>query len=407
MSVDNLLNFNGANLSQVFTDDGVNPAVWVVENGSPVISTDQFKFGSASLFLDGLSNLITSDFDLGDSSNTTWTLECWVWLDPAMTSSGVIINFDNTTLKGLQWTNNGSGSFSWYDVTDRCYVDVEQTPVEKSTWYHVAVTNDNGLITLFCNGVSSRSKFRSTYDYTGHSVRVGKYGSGATVNAPFSGYIDGLRFTPNEILYNALSNPTNIPSSELTTTTTAAPTMPSTNSKNERLKSSVATNIVKELADTSTVRDNGGNGGVAPEPDPTSTNIIAGNVKKLGLPFGARVVVTSVGITPEVVGSGESDSITGDYSIDVYPYTNECLIYVAPDYGNDFVVSSFVGADTIIHPTVPNGNVYVAQNGGTVGATEPVWPTEGLINSGGVSFLTVPLHRPLMNGFIKPTVTPI
>lgn len=409
MSVDNLLNFNGTNLSQVFTDSGGVPANWIVENGAPVLSTDEFKFGTSSLYLDGSSNLFTDDFDLGDSETSIWTLECWVWLDPSvLTGTAVIMNFDNTTLRGLQYTTNGGGSFCWYDQSDRCYVDIEQTPIQGSQWYHVAVTNNLGLITLFCNGVKSRTQFRSTFDYTGHEVRVGKYGAGASITAPLTGYVDSIRFTPGEILYNTLSTPTKIPLVEPTTTTSAADALPSSHSKFESFKGSTnATGIATQLADTSTVRDNGGNGGAEPDPDPTSTNIISGNVKKLGLPFGARVVVVSVGVTPEVVGSGDSDEITGDYSIDVYPHAAECLIYVAPDYGNEFTADTFVGTGQVIHPTIPNRYIYVAQNDGTVGSSEPTWPTEGNISSGGVTFTTVGLHRPLMNGFVKPVVTPI
>jgi len=408
MSVNNLLLFNGADLSQVFNDDGLTPSTWTIENGTPIISTDEFKFGGSGLKLDGLSNLLTTDFDLGDSANNSWTLEVWVWVDPTISNtSGTIINFDSNTLRGLQYTINGSKSFSWYDAGGRCYVDLEQTPIQDSQWYHVAVTNDNGLITLFCNGVSSRSKWRTTFDYTGHDVRIGKYGVGATMSAPWEGYIDCLRFTPNEVLYNALSTPINIPSSELTTTTVAPPIMSTDHVSILDLEpSDNPVGVFIGLADNHIVEGGSGSSG-EPETNPTSTNVISGNVKKLGLPFGARVVVVSVGVTPIVVGAGTSDDTTGDYSIDVYPYTDECLIYVAPDYGNDFVIDGFVGVGTIIHPTVPNRNVYIAQNDGLVDSAEPTWPESGLINSGAVTFLTLPLHRPLMNGFIKPVVTPI
>lgn len=149
-----------------------------------------------------------------------------------------------------------------------------------------------------------------------------------------------------------------------------------------------------------------GDGGGGVVVDPTSTNIISGNVSKLNLPFVANVVAVSIGIDPQVVGETVSDIVTGDYTLDVYPHTDELLLYVAPDYGRAFGVSIFVSAGLIMHPTTPNKFVYVAQNDGFVGSVEPNWG-EGQIVSNEVTFSPVPLYRPLMNGFVKPTVTPI
>lgn len=162
--------------------------------------------------------------------------------------------------------------------------------------------------------------------------------------------------------------------------------------------------IIMEHVVTQTIGGGGGGGGE----NPTSTNIISGNVQKLGLPFQANVVCVSIGADPQVVGSGTSDA-NGDYSIDVYPHTEEVLIYVAPDYGDAFNPSAFVSTGHIVHPTFPNKYVYVAQNDGTLDITEPSWPEdgEGSVTSNEVTLLSVPLHRPLMQGFIKPTVTPI
>lgn len=149
-----------------------------------------------------------------------------------------------------------------------------------------------------------------------------------------------------------------------------------------------------------------GGGGDIPEL-PTSTNIITGNVKKLGVPFSANVVAVSMSPTPAVIGSAVSDESTGDYSIDVYPHNDEVMIYVAPDYGKAFSAELLMTTGGIIHPPTPNQYVYVAQNDGKLALFEPVWVTTGLLISGEVTLKVEPLHKPLMNGFIKPVVTPI
>lgn len=138
------------------------------------------------------------------------------------------------------------------------------------------------------------------------------------------------------------------------------------------------------------------------------TSIIAGNVKKLGAPYGAKVVIMSDSLMPKVVGYGDSNPATGDYSIDVAPWTGEVMIAVIPEYGVEFVGNYAVpSADYVIHPTIPNGYVYVSQNSGSLSTIEPVWSTLTGVVSGDVTLTPVMLHRPLMNGFVKPTVAPI
>jgi hypothetical protein len=151
-----------------------------------------------------------------------------------------------------------------------------------------------------------------------------------------------------------------------------------------------------------------GGGDTEPEPEaPKSTNIVTGNVTKMDLSFKANVTAFSLGSSSEIVGRGESDAITGDYSIDVYPHTDEVMIVVAPDYGRAFVAELLLTEGDLVHPTIPNKYVYKALNDGVIGLNEPNWPTQGEVTSGDVTLTPVPLYRPLANGFVKPTIVTI
>jgi hypothetical protein len=143
------------------------------------------------------------------------------------------------------------------------------------------------------------------------------------------------------------------------------------------------------------------------EPDPTHYHYISGNVKKLDLAFEANVVAVSIGLEPKVLAASKSDALTGDYRLDVYPYADEVILYVAPDYGVPYVPSFPMFTGQIVHPITPNKYVYVAQNDGALGVDEPNWPTEGEFNSGTVTLTPVPLYRPLANGFVKPNIVAI
>lgn len=151
------------------------------------------------------------------------------------------------------------------------------------------------------------------------------------------------------------------------------------------------------------------NTGVAPPPtDPTHTSIISGNVQKLGLPYLTQVVAVSVHPSnPTVLATTLSDSITGDYSMDVEPWLDEVVIYTTPDYGNEWFTEGEVTVGDVIHPTVPNGYVYKCDNSGTLGAVEPTWLTDLEFISGNVALIPEILYKPLINGFVKPVVTPI
>lgn len=150
---------------------------------------------------------------------------------------------------------------------------------------------------------------------------------------------------------------------------------------------------------------NNGNGGETETP--TTTNTITGNIKKLGLPFKANVVAVSLGIAPKVLGQTVSNELTGDYSIDVWPHVDEVMVYVAPEYGKSFSPELLMSTGHVLHPPTPNKYIYVAQNNGKLSLHEPTWVTEGQIVSGEVTLKVEPLYRPLMNGFIKPTIAPI
>ena len=138
---------------------------------------------------------------------------------------------------------------------------------------------------------------------------------------------------------------------------------------------------------------------------PAFSAIVAGNVTKLGVPYGAKIVIMSDSDSPNVVGYGQSNSDTGNYSIDVAPWTSEVLIAVIPDYGVEFTEDAVVNLGQIIHPPTPNGYVYKVTTGGTMGSIEPIWNTDTPVVSGAVTMSPEILHRPLMNGFVKPVLS--
>ena len=98
--------------------------------------------------------------------------------------------------------------------------------------------------------------------------------------------------------------------------------------------------------------------------------------------------------------------IVSDYEIDVAPYTGYVMVVDVMDYGAEFSSGSIVSAGEVIHPTTPNRRVYVAQNSGQLGVTEPEWIESGSVVSGEVVFLAKPLYQPQAGGYLKPLIEP-
>lgn len=154
---------------------------------------------------------------------------------------------------------------------------------------------------------------------------------------------------------------------------------------------------------SSSSADAGDGGG---EVDPDFRAWVRGVVTKYNEPFELRVTAFTVSPTPELLGTAIVDSETGEYEIDVAPYTGEVMVFAAMDYGRSFEPGYNVAAGQVIHPSTPNRFVYVAKNYGALGEIEPDWPLFGKINSGAVTLETKPMYEPLAGGYLKPTLEP-
>jgi len=392
MTTQALLNFNGADGSQVFTDETGNQT-WTVLEGTPAIEVDDFKFGVSSLFIPPASSIQTT---LLNSLTGDFNIEMWV--NPTAGYTTVDRNLINFPDINCHLKINGSLNFVRFVDDDTGALTTVAVTVFGGIWTHINFSRKDGLIRITVNGMYHSEVMEWT-----KSIGVLQLGQAHYSDYYLNGYVDDLRIIDESIYNSGFIKP----NSELTTSYTVNLTDVLLT---DLMIITAKRYLVPYIGDGEhAVLTCGGVTGevVEPDPDPTSTNIISGNVSKLGLPYELKVVAVTVELNPEVVGQTTSDPITGDYSMDVWPWEGDTLVYAAPDYGSLFNPNAFLGAGQILHPTVPNKLVYVAQNDGFLAAEEPVWPESGFISSNEVSLLAVPLYRPLINGFIKPTVTPI
>lgn len=212
-----LLNGNGSNNSTTFADSG-HKNLTPTRNGNTVISTAQYKYGTASIYFDGTGDYLTystgkDNFNFFDSN---FTIECWI--RPAVTSSARCIfskRANTSTYGGFLFdiynnklhcagTNNGSSWQLEISSSASLYTGV---------WTHVAVTRLNDTFKLFINGVVDGSQSIENFIISGNTDNVVIGAGGATGGQEFNGYIDDLRIIRGVSLYN---NNFTTPSVELT-----------------------------------------------------------------------------------------------------------------------------------------------------------------------------------------------
>jgi len=169
-----LLHFNGANQSQVFTDELGN--VWTA-TGTSQLDTAEKVFGSASMHNTGTGNYISAPFNAALNPGTgNFTLDfrfkwngnpasaAFFQMGPSNSDGCKLIWVSNT----LNFTINNTGyNFAW-------------TP-SASTWYHIAITRQAGTLRAWVDGAQKGADTTGAGDispasgtmYIGHYIGVG------------------------------------------------------------------------------------------------------------------------------------------------------------------------------------------------------------------------------------------
>lgn len=188
-----LLNANGLNLSTSFIDSSPVGNT-ITRIASPVISTDQSKFGGSSISVlstGGLSAPNGTHFDL---TTGDFTIGCWVRRNGAAVSEGYLTKGVTTGVYPWQlWYNQATGKFGFrgFDVTSTLVFNLAgTTTVAANTWYFVVGEREGNTFRLYVDGVvEASSTFSGTLITTTISVTVGSLSDGT---ASAAAYLDDV-----------------------------------------------------------------------------------------------------------------------------------------------------------------------------------------------------------------------
>lgn len=173
-------------------------AVTLTPYGNAQIDTAQSEFGGASALFDGTGDyIVPDDTTLGNAISSDYTFECWARSADATTNAQVIFSCRNTTFGLFGWQLGFRGDLS-NDPIQLYYASGNTSIVynnpSSNTWYHIAVVNNGGTITMYIDGTSAGSVSAGTYAASSDGSKIGAQNN-ATSTASLNGHIDEMRIS--------------------------------------------------------------------------------------------------------------------------------------------------------------------------------------------------------------------
>jgi len=203
-----LLHFDGADGSTTFTDSSPTPLAYTRTYSNNVISTTQSKFNGSSLYVgvDTGSGVQSGTNDRFILSNMDFTLECWFY--------DSVLSVGNAGIIGISERHSiviDSGIIKANVFTGSNFEIVHQTTVSAASWNHVALVRNNGVVTLYVNGVASNTTIAigtTTLLNSSNTFKttVGTY-KGNVIGC-FGGYVDEARVRREAVYTGNFTPPT-------------------------------------------------------------------------------------------------------------------------------------------------------------------------------------------------------
>jgi hypothetical protein len=192
-----MLHFDGADTSTTITDSIGVPKTWTVSGGAQ-LKTDQKKFGTASLYMDGAGDYISTadsaDWELGSGD---YTIDFWVRIANYYFSDGGVTvflqgqdvnNWHALAIDGAQlryWVKSGGSFLLNYQPSKT---------MSTNTWYHIAIVRYGATVHLYVDGTElGTGVAAATVPNYSSSLFIGANALG--ILHDYNGYIDEFRWS--------------------------------------------------------------------------------------------------------------------------------------------------------------------------------------------------------------------
>lgn len=194
-----LIHFDGTNGSTSFPDNTMagSSHSWTA-NGTAALSTAQFKFGTASLLLDGSSWINTADSTDFAFGTADFTWDYWIKRSETGTAQHNLCGQGNsglTTTYNYMKLNPTTSTVTFAMTSDTLLAN-GPVAITDTNWHHIAAVRNGSNLMVAIDGVFGTPLNIGSASYTdgGGSFSVGRVGDFAA-GSLFPGNIDEFRIT--------------------------------------------------------------------------------------------------------------------------------------------------------------------------------------------------------------------
>jgi len=195
-----LLHFDGNDADVTTVDSSLNGHT-ITFNGTAQLDTAQYKFGTASLLLDGDSDYLTiADSDDWNFGTGDFTVDCVVWLSSIAQEQAICSQILDSTHRWYIAFNSTSKYIQVYfkDTDTRCNYTFAWPDVAINTEYHIAVVRNGANLLCFINGIALIPTVYTAIDAStdfGNISVVLTIGACSSTAWFFNGWIDEFRIS--------------------------------------------------------------------------------------------------------------------------------------------------------------------------------------------------------------------
>ena len=201
------MHMDGSNGSTTFIDSSSHGASFSA-SGAAALSTAQFKFGTASLLLNGgdeINASVGAQFDA--PSGTSYTVEAWVYVtgdDPTGRARGVISK--RQPLGDTGWscglTPTGNPRIFFYSSSGGN--SSGSIVMSENAWHYLAWVCDGSRIAMYVDGVLDTTISGGVFGVNSYPVWIGADRGDVEF---MNGYIDEVRVTNGVARYSGSTMP--------------------------------------------------------------------------------------------------------------------------------------------------------------------------------------------------------
>lgn len=188
-----LLHCEGADTSTTFTDSSAS-AHTQTAGGNAQVDTAQFKFGAASMLLDGTGDYVTSDGGADFAYGTgDFTIDFWARTNTAIAGNRVLFDHRPSGTEGLYPTIYHSATQLLYYTNSGNQI-TSGAALSTGAWYHIALARSGTSTKLFIDGTQVGSTYSDSNNYINGTSRpsIGIAGTDLST-APWDGWFDEIR----------------------------------------------------------------------------------------------------------------------------------------------------------------------------------------------------------------------